>query len=203
MLVLLRYIQPIAFLLAILIFLQSCVAYDSIPTTIERATEEQSRMMKITTVNGKKYILHWMEQEGTNLVSIKNTTRAFFDREEVLYAIMQKPAYKKVTIEEALGYKGDIQLVTTNEKKEHIVHPFFEISQKEGYIIGYSMINQDTSTVVIPTNQIEKIQLMDEAKSKRKTRNLAIGLSLGLAALAIMAIGLASIDYTSGWSFSN
>ena len=42
------------------------------------------------------------------------------------------------------------------------------------------MTGNDTLTIVIPIDQIEKIQLEDIKKSKAQTRGLAVGLCLGI-----------------------
>jgi len=173
----LKYFKGIAYLLSMLILFQSCVVYTQKPATpyaIEEASTEDVPI-KITTTNGIKYKLNWIEYSSRNIFSITNTNRENIKKENIVQLSIFNPEPQIVTLEQALTHQGFINvLVQKNKKFDN--HQFIKIADLGDMITGYRMSESDTLTLNIPIDQIEKIQLKD------------VGTSAVLSVLAFLGI---------------
>jgi hypothetical protein len=184
----LKHIKGIAYFLVILILFQSCVAYNSHNYTANEASQYNKGRIKIKTTDNTIYKLPWVEEKDGNVESIKNTKRAFVDKNEITQILPDG-----VSLEFALNYKTAVQIKTKNH-----TYNFIKIEEHEEQIKGLTMVSGDTLSVVIPIDQIEMIQLEDKGKSSGRTVGLLVGVGLGVAlivGLAVIASGFAE----GGW----
>ena len=175
----LRHFKDIAYFLVMLILFQSCTVYKKQTSSVSQASESDDRLIKIRTIDGTKYELKWIEEEDGNIVSIKYTEREYIDKDEIV-RIEYDPDPHVISFESLLNQNGAVQIVTKDKKGNHTSSDFIKIVDEGDYIKGYKMTGNDTLTIVIPIDQIEKIQLEDIKKSKAQTRGLAVGLCLGI-----------------------
>ena len=162
------------------------MVYNKAPTSIEKASQYNNHEMKIKTYDGDKYKLYWIEEEDGNVVSIKNTERASVDKSNITRILPDG-----VTLEFALKHNVAIQIKTKTRKYDFIV-----IEEQDDRIKGLTKVKTggDTLSVIIPIQQIEKIQLQDKDKSKTGSILIAVGAVLGVF-VTIGMIGLANADY--------
>lgn len=106
--------------------------------------------MKIITNDGDKYKLKWIEEKDSTVVSIKNTKRVFVDKSKITQIVPDG-----VTLESASENNEAVQIKTKSK-----TYDFIKIEVQEDQIIGFRKVGKkDTTTVVIPIDQIEKIKL--------------------------------------------
>lgn len=194
-----KHFKGIAYFLAMLVLFQSCVIYKKTHSTIGEASTEDIPI-KITTKDGCKYKLRWIEEMDGNIVSIKNAERAYLDKKEIVQIVKHDPEPHIISLESSLNQNGVLQILTKDKKGNYKSHEFIRIRGNDEIITGYKMISKDTLTVIIPIDQIEKIQLKDKGKSSGRTAGLIIGAILGVTTIA----GLAAManSFTDGWDFS-
>jgi len=75
--------KGIAYLLVIIMLLQSCAIYHKQPSTIEEAAAERKTQIKITTKNGELHKLRWIEEENGYIYSIKKTKRIYVKKSKL------------------------------------------------------------------------------------------------------------------------
>ncbi len=75
--------KGIAYLLVIIMLIQSCAIYHKQPSTIEEAAAERKTQIKITTKNGELYKLRWIEEENGYIYSIKKTKRIYVKKSKL------------------------------------------------------------------------------------------------------------------------
>lgn len=176
---LLKRLKPIAYLFALLVLLQSCVAYKIKPFSVEKVSSYSDRRIKIITNDGDKYKLRWIEEKDGTVVSIKNTKRVFVDKSKITQIIPDG-----VTLEYISKNNVAVQIKTKRRN-----YDFIKIEVQEDQIKGFTRVSmKDTTTVVIPIDQIEKIKL--QAKGISSAINavsvavLTAGAVFGLAYLS-------------------
>lgn len=169
-----------------LILFQSCVAYKDTSSTIEEASSEKDIPIKIITKDGTIYKLSWIEEKDENLVSIKNTERASVDKSKITQIFPDG-----VTLEFALKHNVPVQIKTKKHK-----YDFIAIEEQDDLIKGLAKVKTggDTLSVVIPIDQIEKIQLQDKGKSSGRTVGVIIGVGFGV----VMLVGIAAMIEDGG-----
>ena len=180
----LKHFKGIAYFLIMLILFQSCVAYNKNTSTIEEASSEKNMPIKIIDKGGHEYKLRWIEEQDGNIFSIRNAKRVYFNKKDIVQFIIQDPEPRVVPFDQALNHRGVVRLLTKEDKDTYINHQFMRISEKDEIITGYEMTGPDTLTVLIPIDQIEKIQLKDKKRSNIRTTGLVVGVGLVGAFLA-------------------
>jgi len=161
----LKHIKGIAYLLAMLILFQSCIAYRSKTSSINEATEIDKRHIKITTKKGEKYKLRWIEEKDGNIVSIKNTKRKYIDKKNIDKVLIYNPTPIVVPIEKAQNHRGTVLLRTNkfNDIHPYVIdsynHSFLKIGDAGDFVKGYKMTGKDTLTVTIPISEIKNIKV--------------------------------------------
>lgn len=195
-----KYLKSIAFLFAALILLQSCIVYERTQYPIEEAAKYNDRAIKIITLNGDTFKLNWVEERGVNLVSIMNTKRIFLDPENILQIKALDPEPFFIAVDSTINYRGDVVITIKDDKGKIKDYNFIEIEAREDLIQGLSMTVGDTSTIVIPKNTIQKIQMEDKIGST--AGNAAIGLGVVLALITTWALIQLSQDDWFSMDFS-
>ena len=189
-----------AYFLAMLVLFQSCVAYKKTPSTIEKAFSEKDMPIKIITKDGNEYKLYWIEEKDGNIVSIKNVKTEYFDKDQILQIVQYDPKPLVISKESSLNDIGLVQILTKDKKDRYKSDKFIKISEQDDIITGYKMTGKDTMTVVIPINQVEKIQLQDKETSSAMTAILIVGVVLGV--ITIAGLSAMSNSFMDGWDFS-
>ena len=190
----LKHIKEIAYFLATFLLFQSCLAYNKNSSTIEEALSEKDMPVKIITVDGNKYTLRWFEEMEGNLVSMKNVKREYLNKKEIVQIVLLDPAPHVVSLDLAVKHHGTFQLLTKDDKNRYNSHKFIRLSENDEIITGYKMKGKDTLTVIIPIDQIEKIQLKDKGKSGGRTAGLTIGV-IGVGLVVLIAIEISNSDF--------
>ena len=137
----LKYFKGIAYFLVMIILFQSCVVYNK--SSVTKAAEYNNRLIKIKTIDNDKYKLKWIEKEGENVVSIKNTKRKYFNIKDINQIVLHDPEPHVVSLEKAVNHHGMIHLMTRDKKGRYSSHDFIKISEYDGIITGYKMIGID------------------------------------------------------------
>lgn len=184
----LKHIKGSAYFLATFLLFQSCLAYNKNSSTIEEAFSEKDMPVKIITVDGNKYTLRWFEEMEGNLVSMKNVKREYLNKKEIVQIVLLDPAPHVVSLDLAVKHHGTFQLLTKDDKNRYNSHKFIRLSENDEIITGYKMKGKDTLTVIIPTDQIEMIQLKDKNKSSNHTTGLVAGVALGVGIIVLGAV---------------
>ena len=177
----LKYFKGIAYFLTMLILLQSCVVYNHTPSSVAEAIRYNKRLMKIKTIDRRKYKLKWIEEKDGNVVSIKNSEREYFNKKDISQIVLQDPEPQVISLDLALKNPGIMHVLTKDDKGIYNSHEFIKISENDKLITGYKMTGKDTLTVVIPIDQIEKIQIQDKGASA----TLSVLAILGITSLVV------------------
>jgi len=192
-----KHLKGIAYFLATLTLFQSCVAYNNNTSTIEEASSEKDMPIKIITKDGYEYELRWIEEKDGNVVSIKNSKREYINKSEIIQIIKYDPNPQVIPVESATIYNGTVQILLKDKKGNYKPREFIKIEEQGDMIKGYSKTGNDTLTIVIPIDQIEKIQLKDVDKSMGRTAGLVVGVVFGVGIIVlIVAFANAMSD---GW----
>ncbi len=189
-----KHLKGLAFLMTSLLLSQSCVVYNPTSVSNEVASQYNDRAIKIKTTNGYTYKLNWVEEQGDNLVSIKNTDRIFLVPEKILFIKVLTPNPSFVAVDSIFSYTGNA-LISVKEGGSIREYDLIRIENTGDLIQGLTMVNSDTSTIIIPKNQVEKIEAQDNAASTAGNVVIVIGITLGI--LATWGISeLSKIDLT-------
>ena len=180
----LKHFKGIAYFLIMLILFQSCTVYKDTSSTIEQASADKDMPVKIITKDGKEYELGWIEEKDGNIISMMNVDREYLDKNDIEQVILLDPEPQVVPLDQAIKHYGTIRILTVDDKNRYNNHQFIRICENDEIITGYKMTGNDTLTVIIPIDQIEKIQLKDKKKSNRKTAGAIIGVGFGVFMIA-------------------
>ena len=193
----LRHFKGIAYFLIMLILFQSCVAYKDTPSTIKEASSEKDMPIKIITKDGYEYKLRWIEEMDGNIVSMKNVDRDYINKNDIADYVIFNPEPKVVSLELALKNQGAVRILTRGENDKYNTYEYLRIRANDEIITGYKMTRKDTLTVIIPIDQIDKIQLKDKKRSNVKTAGLLVGVGLGVG--IIVGIVAFANDFGRDW----
>jgi hypothetical protein len=180
-----KHPKSLAYLLTSLLLSQSCVIYDPTSVSNEIASQTNDGAIRITTTKGDIYKLNWVEEQGDNLVSIKNTERIFLVPEKIVFIKVLAPNPFFITADSLFSYTGNT-VIAVKEGRGIREYDFFKIENVANLIQGLTMVNSDTSTITIPKNQIEKIEVKDKTGST--AGNIAIGVGVVVALVGTIAI---------------
>jgi len=175
-----KHLKSLTYLLTSLLLSQSCVVYNPTSVSTEVASQYNDRAIKINTTNGDKYKLYWLEEQGENLVSIMNTERIFLVPEKILFIKVLEPNPSFIAVDSVFTYTGNAVISVKEGRNSTRDYDFVKIENRGNLIQGLTMVNGDTSTIVIPRNQIEKIEVQDKAGSTAGNVAISIGVVLGL-----------------------
>lgn len=161
---------------------QSCIVYEKQPVSIKQASKYDDRRIKITTIDGNEQNVNWIEGKDENVVSIKNTKRTHISNSSILQikTVGSKPT--KISLDSAYNHKGVIKIFQNNIHGRLQSAKYINIKWDGNHLIGLQEIRKDTATVVIPTNQIEEIQI----QSDRPLNNINLNLLGDAGGIAIM-----------------
>ena len=190
----LKHFKNIAYFLIMLILFQSCVVYNQTPSSVAEAAGYEKRPMKIKTIDGVKYKLRWIEEKDGNIVNIKNAKREYINKNEVRQIVLLGPEPQVISLDLALKNPGTMHLLTKDDKDSYFSNEFIKISKSEDLITGYKMTGKDTLTVVIPIDQIEKIQLQDKGASAVLSVLAFLGIMSVVGGVLILASGGMQIE---------
>jgi hypothetical protein len=164
---LLKHLKPIAYFLASLILLQSCVIYNNKPSALEEVPDQDNPRIKIETLDGKKYKLYWIEEKEGNIVSIINTKRQFIDTTKIQKYVLigerdrgQVHYHSQVHFKEAVNREEFLKVKT---KKR--TYKFMKIELLDHQIIGYVKKGPNPHSVDIPIDQIKGFYLYNQTRS--------------------------------------
>jgi len=191
-----KHLKSLTYLLTSVFLAQSCVVYNPTSVSNELASRSNDRAIRINTTNGDTYKLNWLEEKGENLVSIKNTERLFLIPEKILFIKVLEPNPSFIAVDSVFTYTGNA-VIAVKEGRNSISHyDLIKIEKTGDHIQGLTMVNSDTSTIVIPKNQVEKIEVQDKTAST--VGNIAIGIGVTLGVVGTIAI----IEMSKGDWFS-
>ncbi len=192
-----KHIKGIAYFLAMLLLLQSCMVYNKASSTVEEACSEKNAPVKIKTKNGEKYKLKWIDEKDGNIVSIRKVKKKYFDRNEIFQFAILDPEPHTVPLDVALKHQGEIRFLTIDNKDRYVSHQFIKISKRDDIITGYKMTGKDTLSVIIPVDQIEKIRMKDKASSAVLT---TVGLTCGVGLIVLIIVAINDFSGYDWWS---
>lgn len=199
-----KYVKGLAYILALLMLFQSCVAYQKQSYSPKKAAEFDDMQIKIKTINGNDYKLSWIDEEDGNIVSMKNVKRDILNKDEIEEIIVNNP-FRSIPIEEAVNHQGNIFIKIKDGKKENqkefnmYDYEFIDVKDDGEYLKTYTMTGPDTTSIIIPISKIEKVRVEDKLKSSVRT----VGLAIGGTILLITTIGMISMVSNPILSFSN
>ena len=149
-----NHLKLIAYFFAISIVLQSCVIYNSSSSSINEASEYNNGRIKIKTTEGTEYIFRWIEEKDGNIVSIKNTEKTFLKAERILEAKTAGPDPITISFDSLFTYKGAMVITAKDDKDKLQNYNFYKIETQNNLVHGFTKLAGDTTTVLIPKDQI-------------------------------------------------
>jgi hypothetical protein len=192
MICILKHIKTIAYIFTILILIQSCVAYR--PKPVSEAFESYDRKMRVTTANGKKHKLRWLEKKENNAVSIRNTNKIRMEISDIEQIKTLSDSYPYISLDSALKHPGIIEVFN----KKSVNQGYGEFINLERYgdnIIGLEIIGKDTAKVMIPIKDIYMIELENKNMSGVQTIALTLGTILvSLITWAVIDVAINGIQ---------
>jgi len=188
------HLESIAYSLIVLILFQSCVIYDKVPYTTSDLSQYHNQRVKIETTNGYIYKLRWFEENENTIFSIVNTEEHFLNAQDILQIKTTDPNPDIISIDDALNYKGILDVTFKDRRSKIQVYRFIEFNQGENIIQGLTKIGGDTTKIVINKDQIKSIKIQDKAGSTAGNVFIGIGIALGL----ITTIALIELSQ-DGW----
>jgi hypothetical protein len=155
-----KLIKTIAYLFATLLLFQSCIAYKSKSSSIDEASQFDKRI-EIKTTDGERHNFKWIEERSENVISIKNTSIEMIEKEKITQVVKLNPEPTVISLDSALNYWGTLRILMS-EKGKTKSQEFIRLTEKNNLIRGIKMTEKDTSTIIIPKNQIASIKLQDK-----------------------------------------
>lgn len=181
--------KVITYFLAMLVLFQSCIVINK-KSTVKKASDPEIERIKIRTIEGKKYTLDWIDRRDGNVVSIRNTERIIIDKEKVKQIVISDPFPRVMPLDSITRYSGNISFVINDRRDKIESQEFIQFEDMGDSYKCYKMISEDTVTVVIPLEQIEKISVPDHGASKVVSFMLGSAIFVG-----IMVVMLAQSDW--------
>ena len=169
---------------------QSCVVYRG--STVAEVSEYENKLIKIKTTEGNKYKLRWIEEKNGNIISILNTKRVFLDHNEVKQIVKYHPNPQVIPLDSADSYCGRISIQTQDARGKYESHEFIQFKKQGATYSCYQMNGQDTLTVIIPLDQVEKIKVVNGGTSTAIT---ILGV-LGIAFLIMWIHTMSQLETT-------
>ena len=185
----LKHLKGIAFFLAMLILLQSCIAVYKKASVYEASVYDNWRI-KITTVDGEKYTLPWVEEKNGNVVSTKNTERIFIEKNKVKQIVKYSPEPVVIQLDSVSSFSGTVAILTKEDGGKHESHEFIKFEEQGDSYRCYRMTSKDTVTVVIPLEQVEKITVVNNGASIGVSFLVGLGVFAGIMALVYAEHGI-------------
>ena len=146
-------------LFIIVTLFQSCMVYENRPVSVEEASNYHDRRIKITTVDGNEHKVNWIEEKNENVVSIKNTKRTQISNSKLLQIKTVGSNPTPISLDSAYNHRGAIEILQNDNKGRLQSAEYTNIKWDGNHIIGLQKIRKNTATIVIPSNQIEVIQI--------------------------------------------
>ena len=169
-----QYIKIAVLLIIPGLFITSCTVFQIKPSTIEKASNYNNRLIKIKTIHGNVVKLRWIEDKNEYIVSIKDTKRVLIDPSSINYIRANQAI---ITLDSALKQTGNIQIYTENKN-----YNFLKVQRQDDHIIGIEKTGKEILPVAISKDQISKIKL------KNKGLSMAADIGLGIVGFYIIAL---------------
>jgi len=172
MICILKHIKTIAYIFTLLILIQSCVAYK--PKPISEAFESYDRKMRVTTANGEKHKLRWLEKKDNNAVSIRNTNKIRMEISDIEQIKTLADSHSYISLDSALKHPGIVEVYTKKDANQGYGE-FIKLERYGNKIIGLEITGKDTTTVLIPIKDIYMIELENKTLSGVGTLGIVLG----------------------------
>jgi len=191
-----RGFKSISYFLVMLILLQSCIAIYGKSSLDEAASPTYDDWrITIKTLNGEKHRLDWIDQRDGNIVSIHHTKRIFVDKEEVKQIVIFDPDPRVISIESINLYRGKASFLIENQRGRYRSEEFIQFENLDHVLKCYQMTSEDTLTVVIPIEDVEKIKVVNMDATVGVSLVAWLAVLTGLSALAASNMEL-HMDFT-------
>ena len=185
----LKHLKCIAYFFFILILFQSCVAVYN-KSSVAEASRYDNWRIKIKTVEGEKHKLPWVEEKKGNVVSIENTERIFIEKNNVKQIVKYSPEPVVIPLDSATTYSGTVLILIKEDRNKYESHNFIKFEKQGDLFKCYKMTSEDTSTVVIPLEQVEKIKVVNNDATIGATFLVWISVWAGVALMVVAEHGL-------------
>ena len=169
--------------------LQSCVAYKNVPSTVSEASQSYNRKIRISTINGDRHTLNWLETKNGYVVSILKTDKIPILISDIKQIKTLAKSNSDISLDSALNHPGIVEVFTKNDANQGSGE-FIKLERFEDKIIGLEITGRDTTTLLIALEDICLLELENRSVSAAQT------LTLGLA------IAVTSIIAGTGISFA-
>jgi hypothetical protein len=155
-----NHLRGIAYFLSTLILFQSCIVYKGRNFSSREAAQYDKRRIRIETWDGVIIKLRWIEEKDGQIYSIKNTRRKYIDKSRIINIKKYDPVFTLISLDTVLNLQGNIEVVTKKKGYDnYATYNFIKIKDDGQNIIGYMMTGKDTTTVLIPTEKISRIEV--------------------------------------------
>lgn len=156
-----KHIKGIAYFLAILILFQSCVAIYKKSSVVEASRYDNWRI-KIKTVDSEKHKFDWIDKRDGNIVSIHNAERISIIKEEVKQIVISDPAPHVIPLDSIIIHYGKASFLIEDKRGRLESQEVIQFEDMGNSFKCYQMTSEDTLTVVIPLQQVEKIKVVNK-----------------------------------------
>lgn len=185
MLYFLRRLTGIAYFLTMLILLQSCVAiYKRSSLNEATSSNYDNWRIKVKTINGENHSFDWIDERNQNIVSIHGTKRILIDKKEVKQIVIADPSPHVIPLDSIDLYYGKVSFLITDSREGYKSQDFIQFEDLGSSFKCYQMNGEDTLTVMIPIDQIEKIRTINMDATAGVSLLVWLAVLTGVGALA-------------------
>lgn len=173
------HLKVISYLLSLLLILQSCTVYQSHQYSANDASAYENTNIKVTTIDGNKYLFRWVDEEDGNLISIQNTKVEYLKKAEIETVILNNP-FTYSTLEEALNQDGPVFIRTKGfkVKNELYNYEFLRMQDRGDRVRGITRTNNNIETVILPIEIVREIKVQNKGASTAATIGSVLGIVL-------------------------
>ena len=128
---------------------------------MSEASKHDDWRIKIKTTDGKKQTFRWIEERDGNVVSIQNAERVFIDKDKVNQIVKFDPNPQVIPLDSATKHNGTVSIQIKDDRGKYESHEFIKFEKQGDSYKCYKMTGEDTLTVVIPLEQVEKVKVVN------------------------------------------
>lgn len=116
------------------------------------------------------------------------------EKEKIVQVVKLNPEAAVISLDSALNYWGTMRILMSEKGKSNS-QEFIRLTEKGNLIRGIKMSEKDTSTIIIPKNQIASIKLQDKTATTAGNVLIVGGVVTGILLIAASQASYGNLLY--------
>lgn len=156
--------------------LQACVS-----NKISSESKNEVESVVVRTHDGYTFDLPWYEVKDGKLVSTLNTSRIVLEKEQIIEVAINKPKPIKVDLHDAINHNGNISMIAYDTGQRVHNYEFYKLEEVNGVIVGYTYTGGYAANIIIPWDNVKKIDVEKKVQTMDDSAQKIIGWTLYIA----------------------